>query len=144
MKERKYNSAYVFLIYLLCHILVIGASLLARYLLLDGALSYDCVFLKTFSLYCPGCGGTRALAALLELNILKSFILYPPLLITVGFIIYIDILGVISLIKRSYEPIKSFKGGLTVIIPISIMLFFILRNILKISGIDLVELASIF
>ena len=144
VQVRKYNTALVLGIYIATHTLIIALSFLARHLLLDGALSLECVFYKTFSLYCPGCGGTRALSALLEFNIIKSFILYPPILITVGFILYIDTLGVISLIKKSYAPIRSFKGRYTVIIPISIMLFFILRNILKIYGIDLVELASSF
>ncbi len=44
------------------------------------ALKYPCVFNKVTHLCCPGCGGTRALRALLKGEILKSIYDYPPLI----------------------------------------------------------------
>lgn len=43
-------------------------------------LKYPCVFNKVTHLCCPGCGGTRALRALLKGEILKSIYDYPPLI----------------------------------------------------------------
>lgn len=37
----------------------------------------SCVFHKLFGLYCPGCGGTRAVSLLLHGQILDSFICHP-------------------------------------------------------------------
>lgn len=43
-------------------------------------LKYPCVFNKVTHLCCPGCGGTRALRALLKGEIFKSIYDYPPLI----------------------------------------------------------------
>ena len=48
---------------------------------------YKCVFFEAFHLYCPGCGGTRALFALLRLDVLSS-LKYNPVLIF-GIIVYL-------------------------------------------------------
>ena len=42
-------------------------------------LSYlpPCVFHVLTGLYCPGCGGTRAVVALLDAHVVKSFFYYP-------------------------------------------------------------------
>jgi hypothetical protein len=41
-----------------------------------------CVFQELTGLYCPGCGGTRAVKALMKGNVITSF-LYHPLVIYV-------------------------------------------------------------
>lgn len=38
----------------------------------------DCIIRKKFHIYCPGCGGTRAIMQLLQLHIFKS-IFYNPI-----------------------------------------------------------------
>ena len=50
------------------------------------SIKYPCVFNKVTHLCCPGCGGTRALRALLKGEILKSIYDYPPLLF--GIVVY--------------------------------------------------------
>ncbi len=142
-KEKPYSRITVITVYLAAHAAVLLISIIFKKLFLDSEFSFPCAFLNLFGLYCPGCGGTRALGALLEFNLVKAFLLYPPLIITVGFILYIDILGIVSIIKKTYAPIRSFRGIYTVIIPISIMLFFIIRNITLLLGFDLVEFASL-
>ena len=44
-----------------------------------------CVFQELTGLYCPGCGGTRALKALLKGDVITS-ILYHPLILYVVFV----------------------------------------------------------
>ncbi len=50
-------------------------------------IKYPCIFNKVTGYCCPGCGGTRALRALLHGEILKSLYDYPPLIY--GVIVYI-------------------------------------------------------
>lgn len=45
--------------------------------------SMPCVFLQMLGLYCPGCGGTRAVQALLEGNFLLSLWYHPLVMYTV-------------------------------------------------------------
>lgn len=50
-------------------------------------IKYPCLFNKVTGLCCPGCGGTRAMRALLHGEILKSIYDYPPLIY--GIVVYI-------------------------------------------------------
>lgn len=43
-----------------------------------------CILHSIFGLYCPGCGGTRAIYALLHGHVLASFICHPLVLYTAG------------------------------------------------------------
>lgn len=51
-----------------------------------------CVFRMLTGLYCPGCGGTRSILALLHGNVIKSFIYNPFVLYSfiITFIFYIS------------------------------------------------------
>ena len=59
----------------------IGAALFSVRRWLPGAVLnmvfLPCMFHKATGLYCPGCGGTRAVLALLEGQILQSFFYHP-------------------------------------------------------------------
>ncbi len=50
-------------------------------------LKYPCLFNKFTHLCCPGCGGTRAMRALLHGEILKCIYDYPPLIY--GVVVYV-------------------------------------------------------
>lgn len=50
-------------------------------------INFPCMFNKITGLCCPGCGGTRALRALLQGNILRSLYDYPPFLF--GVVVYV-------------------------------------------------------
>ena len=39
-----------------------------------------CVMVRVFGLYCPGCGGTRAVSHLMGLRFKQAFFCHPPLL----------------------------------------------------------------
>ncbi len=57
-------------------------------------IKYPCIFNRVTHLCCPGCGGTRALRALLKGKILMSIYDYPPL-------IYAVIVYVVFMIKST-------------------------------------------
>lgn len=44
----------------------------------------ECGFFATTGLYCPGCGGTRAVKSLLRGNLVQSFLYHPFVLYFVG------------------------------------------------------------
>lgn len=43
--------------------------------------SWSCTIRRTFGIYCPGCGGTRALKAMLRGRFLKSLFYHPSVLV---------------------------------------------------------------
>lgn len=65
---------------------VTAAALLAAYLVwryaLDMPTVSTCWFWKNWHVYCPGCGGTRSLIALLRGDLLKAFYYHPALVVT--------------------------------------------------------------
>lgn len=66
-----------------------------------------CVVQSTFGIYCPGCGGTRAVSAFLHGNFLASFICHP-------LVLYTAIVGGWFLISQTIERASKhrFKVGL--------------------------------
>lgn len=42
----------------------------------------ECIFQKLFGVYCPGCGGTRALIAFLHGQFVESFLYHPIVMYT--------------------------------------------------------------
>ena len=96
----------------------------------------SCIFLFAYGFYCPGCGGSRSLNALLDFNILKSFIYYPPILIASLLLLYTDYRVFISIVTKD-EEIRKLDSRIFIIIPISIIIQFAVKNILLLFGIDI-------
>lgn len=103
------------------------------------AMDFKCAFASSLFMYCPGCGGTRAVYSLLHLDFLSALkynIIVPLMLVLY---IYFNISAIISLkkgddtlfTKSRLIPIYIFVGA--------IIVNFIVRNILLWGfGIDLI------
>ena len=84
MKKQKNLEDWLYVISLCTLVLgVAGAYIYFKLLSLPNAPIFPCVLWSVFGLYCPGCGGTRAVAALLQGDILKSLWYHPLVLYTV-------------------------------------------------------------
>lgn len=105
-------------------------------ILFEESLIGKCVFLDTFGLYCPGCGGSRSLNFLLNFDLINSFIYYPPIIITVLILLYANLRLLLAIIKKT-ETVTKIDYRLFLIIPVAIILNFVIRNILLFFGIDL-------
>ena len=99
--------------------------------------SYTCVFQSLFGLYCPGCGGTRSIAYLLRFDFLNSFIFYPPLFVFIFLYIFINFILIKSFKDNSTEALSKRRFFEFLLIPISIILTFLIRNIFLFFGLDL-------
>ena len=112
-------------------------------ILTDKALSLGeelikCSFKHRFRLYCPGCGGSRSLSALLDFDFLRSFILFPALPITVLILLYFFVTYLLAFIKNDEKILRAFKPEILIVIPSVIILNFFIRNALLFFGIDLI------
>jgi len=131
LKSRLKNRTLLFLV---LNFSVLSVSLVYNFLFTKGLVG-KCVFLSTFGFYCPGCGGSRSLNALLNFNLWKSFIYYPPILITSLILLYVDARLIFSILKKDENTVK-FNYRLFLIIPIAVILQFIIKNLLLFFGID--------
>ncbi len=64
------------------------------------ALFTECACLRFFYLYCPGCGGTRAVGALLRGDVADSFLLNPLVPIAAVLFIYYDIRAALAICRK--------------------------------------------
>jgi len=97
-----------------------------------------CIFQRLYGLYCPGCGGTRAVGYLLSFDFINSFIYYPPITVGIFLLFFVNVLLIISIKKDSFDPIRKHKYFEFLLIPASVILTFLLRNILLFWGIDFI------
>jgi hypothetical protein len=98
-----------------------------------------CTFATMMHMYCPGCGGTRAVYALLHFDIVSAIrynILVPYMLVLY---FYYNISAIIF-IKRGGDEFWTKKRFIPIYVFVAIMLLnFVLRNILLWGfGIDLI------
>ena len=100
---------------------------------------FGCAFKETFSLYCPGCGGSRSLSALMKFDFAESFILYPPIIISAITIFEYDVRLILSLVFKNTKFTDRYRFYTFILIPVSVFLTFIVRNLLLVFfGIDTV------
>lgn len=103
-----------------------------------------CLFQALTGLYCPGCGGTRAVKALLKGQILRSFLYHPVVLyaalVVAGLCVYrllFHVTGQDRFRKRLED--RCLYVGLGII-----TVNFILKNLLLIVwGIDVLEMMAV-
>lgn len=102
-----------------------------------GAVRTGCFMLDTIRIYCPACGGTRAIKALLELDILSSIRYNPIVVVGAAFFAVYEIVMVKGLISGKER--KCFIKPWVVYVVMGVwMTYAIVRNVLLCCGIDLV------
>ena len=115
---------------------VIGFVLLSKYV--TDKEGYECSFYSLIHLYCPACGGTRALYALARLDIIAS-IRYNVTVPCGGFVYaYYNVRGFIAAIKNNTEYFAKQKYTLCIVLAVVLVLNFIIKNtLLLVWGIDI-------
>lgn len=82
----------------------------------------QCVFHKVTGFYCPGCGGTRAVIAMLKFDFITAF-RYNPGVVSLCVIILLALIG--KIINKKILPNKTMFWVVFVIILFS---YYIMRN----------------
>ena len=115
IKMKRQRKKHIF-IFLILNVGILTLSLIYNFLFSKGLVG-DCVFLNTVGIYCPGCGGSRSLNALINLKIIRSFIYYPTIPITALILLYVDLRIFISIVKNQ-KKIKGINYRLFLIRPV--------------------------
>lgn len=120
---------------LLFHLAAIAAFLTFSLLLyLDAKtnrlLLGECPFRRILHVYCPGCGGCRAVLALLAGDPVTAFLCYPPLFVALSVVLFTDGCVLFAALKKSEAPLTRIKWQLFLSIPIAAALCAVLRTVL--------------
>ncbi len=92
-----------------------------------------CVLSAFFHIYCPGCGGTRAIDYLLHGQIIHSFASHPVILyLTLLFLSYFIPATYTYILKRNGRKYYSFHPWTLYVLLGIVIGFFILRNLVLI------------
>lgn len=131
-KSIKYRNVLYFIstITLICGLLFVFLYKTVRFELYIPSL--PCTIHDILHLYCPGCGGTRAVKSLLNFNLAKSLLCNPFVLYLVVIFLYYYIGTTIAIITKHKLILFYFKFSM---LYLGIILFFgscIVRNILAI------------
>ena len=101
-------------------------------LLLKDREEMQCVFYNLTGLYCPGCGGTRAVYSVLKLNILDAIRYNVTVPFGVFVYIYYNVRAFIAALKNDTEYRKKQKYRLCIVLVAVLLLNFVLKNVLLI------------
>lgn len=89
-----------------------------------------CAMHDFFHLYCPACGGTRAVKAILSFDFLTALKCNPSVLLAFVYFIYYDIRAFVNIIRKKEKVVERIHP----FAPISLLVVFIgyaiLRNVL--------------
>lgn len=135
MKPRIRHPIFVF-----CHLIaVLGLLLIPLYRLLIGFLPSHlsgCMLHDYLFLYCPVCGGTRAVEALLHLDLIAALRWNAYVTLLILFALILDLIAWVRYARRETPLLRIPTWG-WIAFASSLVVYFILRNYLMIvHGID--------
>ncbi len=90
----------------------------------------DCLYRRLFHLYCPGCGGTRAVLSLVQFDIRQAFIYSPPLFAAIFTILWCDFWLLLAFIKKDEKYLKFVNRYVAIGLIVFSVLFSVLRSVL--------------
>lgn len=100
-----------------------------------------CLFWRITGLYCPGCGGTRAIIALLQGKLIHSFLYHP-------FVIYTVLTGGWFMISQTVQRLTKgkfaigmkYRDGYLWVALILVIINFFVKNLLLLGEVDVFAL----
>ncbi len=97
-----------------------------------------CGLHRILRLYCPACGGTRAVRALFGGRFFEALTLFPPVYIALAIAVELHVRAGIAYKREDFSPVTHYPKNRWVILGVSVAVWFVLRNLLLIVwGIDL-------
>ncbi len=90
-----------------------------------------CVWITYFGIYCPGCGGTRAVESLCEGEVLQSFMYHPVVLYTVVVVGVFVASHTLHILTKGKTKVMLFRPVYLYIMVAIILVQCIVKNVLK-------------
>ena len=115
---------------------VFGYAIAFFYAQKGGLSFFSCAVASKLHLYCPGCGGSRAVLALCRGQVLSALRYYAPIPIAGSLLLLSDLRMILFLTKKGRFPSRRFGYTCMIVCLSCVALQFILRNALLFFGID--------
>jgi hypothetical protein len=95
---------------------------------LAGTIPGKCVLHELTGYYCPGCGGTRAVDALLRGQLVKSFLFHPVVVYTLAGMLAFVVSHTLNILTREKIPAMMFRVQFFYVMIGVILLQWIIKN----------------
>jgi hypothetical protein len=95
---------------------------------LAGRIPGKCVLHEMTGYYCPGCGGTRAVDALLKGQLVKSFLFHPVVVYTLAGMLAFVVSHTLNILTREKIPAMMFRVQFFYVMIGVILLQWIIKN----------------
>ena len=136
MEEQRRRSFIFFHLFLLLFgSLIIGGYFLFRALRAAGIPVVTCPLHDLLRVYCPLCGGSRALLSLLRFDFRSAFLFHPALLISFPFFVFFYVRALVVFLSGGLFSLRI-KWGWWIFFAVLFGGFFILRNVMLFLGYD--------
>ena len=89
-----------------------------------------CAVQDAIGIYCPGCGGSRSLDSFIKFDFIRSLYYYPAIPVSAVLVLIYDVRLVLSLIRKNPKYTEGLKFYSFILIPVTIILTFVIRNVL--------------
>lgn len=97
-----------------------------------------CAMLSTLHVYCPGCGGTRAMFAFLQGHFMKSLYYNPAVLLGAVLVLYYEITVIVTIVKNNGKTYYYNKATFLYLYLAIVVGFAVFRDVLLlVAQIDL-------
>lgn len=124
----------LYIIGLTAPVILFVFALLYSYIIHILPILSECMFNKYLGIYCPGCGGTRAIISLFKGHFIRSFIYHPFVIYAVSMYLLFMILNTIKIFgSKNFRGMKFRNMYLYIGIGI-ITINFIAKNVLLLFG----------
>lgn len=92
---------------------------------------YPCLMLTVFGVYCPGCGGTRAMESLLQGDLWQSLVYHPLVFYVAVLTMYYMISHMLKLVTKGKCKAMQFRPAYLFIMLVILLVQWIGKNVLK-------------
>ncbi|MBQ7406682.1 MAG: DUF2752 domain-containing protein [Clostridia bacterium] len=99
---------------------------------------FQCKIARSLGFYCPGCGGSRAVVALLALHPLRAFVLHPAVPIAALCLFFALLRVSLFLLGKGRAPRRRFWLSILFLCMGAILLQCAVKNILLFHGVDII------
>lgn len=124
------NEMYYYIAFVMTGLLLLGGSMLYKFQLKNYMALPECMIYRMTGIYCPACGGTRAVLSLLEGKIAESLWYHPAVLYSVClWSIYVLINTCALVFTRSRDKMVHFGKKYIIIGLLLFAVNFILKNV---------------
>jgi len=114
-------------------------ALLYRWADTHAPLLFACQVRRRLGLYCPACGGSRAVMCLWRLDLVGALHYYPPVVLCAALVLALDVRLLLNIFCNTDRFTRTYRARAFLSVPALMLLTWVVRTVCLVGfGVDLV------